>query len=68
MKKVDVIRKLCSLSTNVGNEVFGNLNPHDCFCDMSKMRNPCDFQFSEEIIAFIETAILEKIQSTNKEK
>lgn len=55
----EVLSALCQITTKVGKHI-GNLQPYDCFCRAPE----CDegFQFSPEIITFIEQAVKAKIE------
>ena len=59
MTKTEVITRLCDLSSQVGDKVFKNKEAHDCFCDLNPMAG---FQFSEQVILFIEKAVKEAIE------
>jgi len=61
MRKYEVIERLCSLTSEVMRGAYGCSIPADCFCGASKSK-ASDFQFSEEIIEFVENAVWEKIQ------
>ena len=56
MTKQEVRIRFCNLSKKVGNDIFNNRIPHDCFCDDGTplVKN---FQFDEKILEFIETAV-----------
>lgn len=53
-----VIIRLCSLASRVGDKVFHNKEPYDCFCET---KGEFFQQFSSEVIEFIENAVCEKI-------
>jgi hypothetical protein len=55
MQRKDVLKRLCALCYEVGEQLSEDL-PHDCFC----LEAP-NFQFSEEIIKFIEDSVREKL-------
>jgi hypothetical protein len=57
----EVISRLCELTSKVGNQVFNNTVPHDCFCTEEK-----GFQFSEKVLEFIEDAVKKEINSCLK--
>ncbi len=60
MKKIEIIRRLCTLTTLVGDKKFNHQIPHDCFCDEIHIDNRF-FRFDEEIIKFIENAVKDKL-------
>lgn len=53
MQRKDVLKRLCALCCEVGEQED---LPHDCFCS-----DDPNFQFSEEIIKFIENSVREKL-------
>jgi len=65
--KEEVLSRFCKLSDQVMTEVFKCNIPADCFC------STCDtealifnFQFSEQIIRFIETAVGDRIREIKR--
>lgn len=52
MNREETIERLCRLVSRVGEEVYKNEHPHDCFC--RENRNP---MISNEILTFIEDAV-----------
>ena len=65
MKREDVIKRLCVLVSEVGLEHFQNKYAHDCFCIDNE---GYDFQFSEEVIAFIENVVRKEIFDKGESK
>ena len=63
-KKREVISKLCKLSTHIMEKEFGCKHSADCFCGDSI--TSFTFEFSPEILNFIEEAIEEKLQRDAK--
>lgn len=60
MEKKELIARLCSLSREVMEKKFCYQRAADCFCG----ENPVtagEFQFSPEILAFIETAVRKEL-------
>jgi hypothetical protein len=58
MDRDAVVERLCELATKVRDQHFGLLHPTDCFCEGASKFN---FQFSPEVIEFIEQAVNEKL-------
>jgi len=56
----EVLKALCAITTKVGKHL-DNMQPYDCFCRAFADTNP-NFQFSPEVIAFIEQAVQAKIE------
>ena len=65
MKKHEVIERMCALSAKVGSEVFKDSEAYDCFCRVGHPTNN-HYQFSEDVLKFIETAVAEKIAKGEK--
>jgi hypothetical protein len=63
--KQEVIEKFCILSTDVMKKVFDNQYPADCFCGEKEYHH---YQFSDEVMSFIENAIKEAIAKQIKSK
>ena len=64
----DLMERLCKLATLVGGEIYHDKHAHDCFCarhysDPKDYNLPAawNFQFSPQIIEFIEKAVLKAI-------
>jgi len=57
----EAIRRLCKLTSEVGDAVFGSQRASDCFCDEAVFESPV---VEEEVIEFIEAATR---RSINKE-
>lgn len=60
MTKDQVIQRFCELSSTVGSKAFDNRRSHDCFCTKNNLPH-MQFCFEEEIIQFIEEAVVEKL-------
>ena len=60
MRKGNVIKEFCRLSTEVGG-YFNHKYPHDCFCVESRDYSKYSFQFDNNIINFIKEAAHEKM-------
>ena len=56
----EVIKRFCQLATRVGNKKFDNTFAHDCFCE-DRRRHVGSFIFDEEVLEFIEEAVVEKL-------
>ena len=63
MKKRETITEFCKLSQQVMEEVFKCQFSADCFCDNAE----CD-SFSPEVMAYIQTAVKEKIKEDRGNK
>ena len=63
MEKQAVIERLCQLTTDVMAHGFNFSEPADCFCNEDLQDN--NFQFSEDVILFIEAAVKEKLNNTH---
>jgi len=59
-----IIERLCNLVSEVGSVRYHDELPHDCFCGINPRGIKFDFQFDEEIIAFIESAVRERLSNT----
>ena len=58
MNKQEVLEKLCTLVSKVGEEHFNNKVVHDCICG----QNPFSMdEVHEDVIGFIELAVREKL-------
>ena len=59
MTKREVITKFCQLSHYVNDHHFGFSFPSDCFCERDHEINSSvlDYQFSSEVIEYIEKAV-----------
>jgi hypothetical protein len=55
----EVIERLCLLASEVGTIIYNDESAHDCFC--TTVRDPAEFCFDEEVIAFIESAVRQAI-------
>ena len=60
LSEEQVIERLCGLATLVGGKKFNHELPHDCFCQCNEVHG-CGFQFDEQIIKFIEAAVLKEL-------
>jgi hypothetical protein len=58
MTKRAVLERLCILARKVGEEEYNSLEPYDCFC--GEKIHP-DYQFSTQILEFIEEAVNTKL-------
>jgi len=65
MTKEEVLSRFCKLSYQVMTEVFKCNIPADCFCSTCDTE-ALDFQFSEQIIRFIETAVGDRIREIKR--
>jgi len=61
MTRQDVLQRLCSLCHAVNAKHFEFNTPSDCFCE-HRPHSDINFQFSEKIIEFIESAVNEKLE------
>lgn len=57
-RQKEVIARLCAIASNVAKRQFQNDLPADCFCHEKKM---IGFQFSDQILDFMEVAVEEHI-------
>jgi hypothetical protein len=57
--KLEVIRRLCLLASEVGTMVYNDESDHDCFCSIHDEHD--EFRFDEEVIAFIESTVRQAI-------
>ena len=64
MRKENVIKELCKLSTDVGG-FFNHEYAHGCFCGENKLELS-GFQFQDEIMDFIKEAVNEKMYKEMK--
>jgi DNA-directed RNA polymerase specialized sigma24 family protein len=55
----EVLIRLCILSSEVGETVYHDEIAHNCFC--GAFRNSAGFQFDEEVLRFIESAVRQAI-------
>lgn len=55
MTNIEVIERLCTLVTTVGEEIFKDEIPHDCFCESNEHRDTS--VIDERIIQFIEDVV-----------
>ena len=62
MNKAKLLRRLCTLTTMVMDLKFHFEVPADCFCD----RGDSHTATSEEVVAFIEAAVHEKLDRESK--
>ena len=65
MTKQKVIEELCSLSADIGREVYHNKYSYDCFCGYNH-KDDKHFQFNHIILDFIKQAVNEKIKRGDK--
>jgi hypothetical protein len=65
MNKDEVIAALCGLVSTVGRRVYKSKLEHDCICHMGY---PHAVQVHPEVIAFITSAVLDKISKEAKVK
>ena len=65
MTRQQVIERYCLLSKKVAIEVFKFTVPADCFCGDNKFaaEHPEHYQYSDEVIQFIEDAVNEKLNN-----
>jgi len=65
MTRQQVIERYCLLSKKVATDVFRFTVPADCFCGDNKFaaENPAYYQYSEDVIRFIEDAVNEKLNN-----
>ena len=63
LDKQQIISRLCALATKVGEDAFNNRKAHDCFCGDNKVdgRFSGGFQFEEEVLCYIESAVNHKL-------
>ena len=69
LTKKETIANLCFLATTIGENVFENKIPHDCFCGENEETEKDylgGFQMDSEIIEYIKTAVREKIERNSK--
>jgi len=66
-KKPEVLERLCALTSQVRDEMYANQQPADCFCG-DNPGHPNHFQFNEDILSFIETAVMQKIARESQEE
>jgi len=64
MTKNEVIVRFCALSSKVQEEHFNYSVPADCFCGAKPEFG--SFQFAEEVIKYIETAVHRKLDKQSK--
>ncbi len=50
------------ISGRVMREVFQSQQPADCFCGCNIFSTESSFQFSSDVLTYIETAVAEKLQ------
>jgi hypothetical protein len=60
MNKKECIKRLCQLVSNVGEDVYKNKYPHDCFCGKQSNHDPI---INDDIIEFIERAVYLQISA-----
>jgi len=60
MSKKEIVIRLCMLTTKVMNKKYNYTEPADCFCDASVLNS--SFNFSPEVLKFIEEAVDEKLE------
>lgn len=60
MTKQEVLERLCALSTRVGRHLDHEYS-HDCFCGAGRKDFVNGFRFDEQILAFIEAAVNDRI-------
>jgi len=65
--KREVITRFCELAREVQSKVFNYDLPADCFCGLNQLSNSNHYSFADEIMHYIETAVINKIQSGGKE-
>ena len=62
MTKAKLLERLCAVARKVKEEKLGeSILPKNCFCGAVTVTDS-EFQCSESVIAFIESAVQEKIQ------
>ena len=62
-RKEQVIHRFCALASRVQSDKFGHKVAADCFCDENKLsKNDGNFQFEDQVLEFIETAVLRALQ------
>jgi hypothetical protein len=57
----EVRARFCGLSTKVMENKFDLIEPADCFCGGNPMLDPSGYQFSAQVMQFIEQAVDEKL-------
>lgn len=67
IKKEKVLERLCEISSEVMDAMYNCSKPADCFCG-DNPGHPNHFQFSEEVLSFIEDAVREKIGRESQEE
>ena len=67
MKRKELLTRLCTLASVVGDRVFDNDFAHDCFCEhRRKEKGTCyTFSFNQTILHYIENAVSEKMEGDN---
>lgn len=53
----EVITRLCSLCTEVGERLYDSIEAHDCFCGHAQNTNDADFKFYSRILDWIEEIV-----------
>jgi hypothetical protein len=59
LTKQQIIKELCTLSTEVNEKVFEYSVSTDCFCTKDASS---DYRFNQEVLEFIKAAVVEKIK------
>jgi hypothetical protein len=65
MTKQEVMMRLCKLASYAGEKRFGSAYAHDCFCGNNPIQDKY-FQFEEEVMEFIEKAVMDAVESAKK--
>lgn len=73
MDKKDVVERLCDLASRVGSKAFNNMKAHDCFCEAGGAEKRAahalgDFQFEDDVLRFIETAVNKRLDEHERER
>ena len=69
--KEEVLARLCALSNEVMDKRHQYSKPADCFCTLGREPSGSgywSFEFSEDILAFIEAAVNEKLATCEGEE
>ena len=61
MSKNEIISRFCKLANTVQDKKFAFSRAADCFCGENNSHFPAHFQFEDDVIDFIEKAVMEKL-------
>ena len=73
MTKNEVIKRLCTLLSEVGDKVYKNRFAHDCFGGLQNKLcenegyDSCNYCFQGPILEFIEKVVKDRIEEIEKE-